>query len=382
MKISTKKIMLALRLYGIADQNDSVKLIRKLQTTDEKEFLRATFMFSNESYALLYGSTIIDDALDSYWPNIPEGVEALPSPHDHDQTITPFNGKYIMLFHKPIVAQRLDVYLANEFDSSVSRSLWQKYIMAGFVSINSQKCTSIKKMVSPVDSVSVQIPEPKHNSQDLPIIYEDEDLIVIDKPAGMLTHAKGGLATEPTVADFFKAHTSFGVETNRAGVVHRLDRDTSGVLIGARTDGAARHLQAQFAKRQAKKTYLAIVSGTPSPSEAVIDLPIGRNPQKPSTFRVDPRGKSAQTTYRVLATKGSHSLVELMPITGRTHQLRVHLAHIGTPILGDRVYGNQGGRLMLHASKIAIRLPSSNVEQSFSSPTPIDFIAEFSETLK
>ena len=220
------------------------------------------------------------------------------------------------------------------------------------------------------------IPETSQEHTDLPIIYEDADVVVIDKPIGMLTHAKGGISQEETIADALRHKMTFGSEGDRPGIVHRLDRDTSGVLIAARNQEAAVFLQKQFANRHAKKTYIAVIEGVPKITEAKIDLPIGRNPAKPSTFRVDPKGKSAQTIYKVLATNGAHSLVELRPHTGRTHQLRVHMAHIGTPIVGDRVYGAPGQRLMLHAYKLTIPLPSGE-EKTFIAKLPGSFLEEF-----
>ena len=146
------------------------------------------------------------------------------------------------------------------------------------------------------------------------------------------------------------------------------------MLIAARNQEAAVFLQKQFANRHAKKTYIAVIEGVPKITEAKIDLPIGRNPAKPSTFRVDPKGKSAQTIYKVLATNGAHSLVELRPHTGRTHQLRVHCAAMGWPIVGDNIYGN-GPRfgeptLHLHARQISIPLSRNKPPVVVTAPVP------------
>jgi 23S rRNA pseudouridine1911/1915/1917 synthase len=186
---------------------------------------------------------------------------------------------------------------------------------------------------------------------------------------------------EFTVADFFRRYTSFGRDTNRPGIVHRLDRDTSGVIIGARNEETALLLKKQFADRTTKKEYVAVVTGTPKQHEAIIDLPIGRNPSAPSTFRIDPSGKSAQTKYMVDESGNDLSLVTLLPRTGRTHQLRVHMQYIGTPILGDRVYGTKkkADRLYLHAHSLEITLPDG-VRTTFTAPTPDSFVTLCKET--
>jgi 23S rRNA pseudouridine1911/1915/1917 synthase len=201
---------------------------------------------------------------------------------------------------------------------------------------------------------------------------------VVNKPVGVLTHSKGVENEEFTVADFFRRYTSVGIATNRPGIIHRLDRDTSGVLTGARTEKAASLMARQFADRKTKKTYIAVVSGRPKQDEAVIDLPIGRNPSAPSTFRVDPKGRSAVTRYKVLATNGTESLIELKPVSGRTHQLRVHLAHLGTPIVGDRVYGRTADRLYLHAYRLEITIPEGD-RRVFEAPLPAEFTDKFGD---
>lgn len=197
----------------------------------------------------------------------------------------------------------------------------------------------------------------------LKVVYEDDDVIVIDKPPGLLTHSKGALNTEATVASSIKPKIKDkALQGNRAGIVHRLDRGTSGVMVAAKKGAAQAFLQAQFSKRRVKKTYLAIVEGRVSPYEAIIDAPIARNPKKPQSFTVLASGKPARTRYKVLREfkrdKKTYSEVELMPETGRTHQLRIHLAYIGHPIVGDNLYGSKGDDLMLHATELELTLPS------------------------
>lgn len=267
---------------------------------------------------------------------------------------------------------RLDAYLA-EYWPEYSRSVWQKYIAAGYVMVNEQVETTAKRTLDEDDHVTTNIPDkPTHTDQTLPVIYQDANVIVINKPVGVLTHSKGALNDEFTVADFFKRFSTYHADTNRPGIIHRLDRDTSGVLIGALNDSTASLLQRQFSDRKVHKTYMAVVEGRPKEHEAIIDLPIGRNPKSPSTFRVDPGGKSAQTRYKIIASNDTYSLVELRPVTGRTHQLRVHMAYLGTPIHGDRVYGNSADRLYLHAASLEITIPNGD-RRTFSAPVPDEF---------
>jgi 23S rRNA pseudouridine1911/1915/1917 synthase len=274
--------------------------------------------------------------------------------------------------------KRLDSTLAQRFPDT-SRSTWQKIIKTGQVQVNGAVTTTPKFEVSEHDIIDAQPPKAADFSdRTLPILYQDEDVIVINKPVGVLTHSKGALHSEFTVADFFRNYTTFHTHTDRPGIVHRLDRDTSGIMIGARTPEAGEWLQKQFADRKVKKTYLAIVTGRLKEASARIELPIGRHPKSPSTFRVDPNGKSATTGYMTLATNNTESLVKLSPLTGRTHQLRVHMQYLAAPILGDRVYGTPADRLYLHAYKLAIQLPSGQ-QKTFTAPVPPEFTSHFPE---
>ena len=270
---------------------------------------------------------------------------------------------------------RLDQYVA-QYWPEYSRSQWQKYIAAGYVRVNGEVVTSAKVQLGEDDEVSVNLPaSPDYTEDSLPIIYEDENVAVINKPTGVLTHSKGEVNEEFTVAEFIRPNTTDGATTNRPGIVHRLDRDTSGVIIVAKNSETKGMLQKQFQDRRAKKTYIAIVDGTPKHLEANIDLPLERNPKKPSTHRVGASGKSAFTAYRVLASDSRYSVVELKPTTGRTHQLRVHMAHIGTPIVGDPLYGGSKsplGRLCLYAKSLEITIPTGN-RQTFEAELPDDF---------
>jgi 23S rRNA pseudouridine1911/1915/1917 synthase len=270
---------------------------------------------------------------------------------------------------------RLDQYVA-QYWPEYSRSQWQKYIAAGYVTVNGQVVTSPKTALGEDDEVSVKLPAlPDYSEDSLPIIYEDDNVAVINKPTGVLTHSKGEVNEEFTVAEFIRPHTSDGSDTNRPGIVHRLDRDTSGVIIVAKNNETKGMLQKQFQDRRAKKTYIAVVDGTLKHIEANLDLPIERNPKKPSTHRVGPSGKSAQTAYKVIATNGKYSVLELKPTTGRTHQLRVHLEYLGHPIVGDILYGGSKsplGRLCLHAKALEITIPVGD-RKTFEAPLPDDF---------
>lgn len=270
---------------------------------------------------------------------------------------------------------RLDQYVA-QYWPEYSRSVWQKYILAGYVRVNDLIVTSTKHELGEDDEVTIHIPEdPDYSASALPVLYEDEHVLVINKPTGVLTHAKGELTEEFTVADYVRARMTEKDLTNRPGIVHRLDRDTSGVIICAKDSETKAKLQKQFQDRKAHKTYLAIVRGTPKKPAATLDLPIERNPKKPSTHRVGVNGRAAITRYEVVATNGTLSVIRLHPETGRTHQLRVHMAYIGTPIVGDRLYGSEKSpinRLCLHAESLEITIPDSRRE-TFTAEPPADF---------
>lgn len=269
---------------------------------------------------------------------------------------------------------RLDAYMA-QYWPEYSRSVWQKYIEMGVVEVNGEVTTSTKKELGEDDEVTVgTLPVASFDEETLPMVYEDEHVVVINKPVGVLTHAKGALTDEFSVAEFMRPKMKEPDETNRPGIVHRLDRATSGIIICAKDSETKRLLQKQFQDRKAHKTYIAVVKGTPKHAEAKIDLAIGRNPKVPSSFRVDAKGKSAVTLYKTLASNGTYSVLELKPETGRTHQLRVHLAYIGCPIVGDTLYG--GGkspiyRMCLHAKELEITIPQSRRE-TFVAPLPDD----------
>jgi 23S rRNA pseudouridine1911/1915/1917 synthase len=251
-----------------------------------------------------------------------------------------------------IIAKRLERYSR----SSVQKLFKVKKIKVGSQPGEVKPSLKLKKgKVVTIDTSGLEKVPPKLK---MSIIYEDKDCVVIDKPAGILSHAKGSVIEEATVASWLEPKLD-GLSGNRAGIVHRLDRNTSGVMICAKNQQSLVWLQKQFSARKVKKIYRAVIIGRPEHDEAVIDMPIERNPKKPSTFRVGVNGKKAISEYKILKKSEHFSLVELKPQTGRTNQLRVHLKAINHPVLGDSVYGGPpADRLFLHALSLEITLPN------------------------
>lgn len=273
------------------------------------------------------------------------------------------------------VTERLDMYVTARIPG-ISRAFAAKLIERGDVLINGETVTKAGLRLKPQDKVRInfttgQSPIPP---LELPVLYEDDDCIVICKPEGVLTHSKGAFNAEATVASWLKPKVN-GLDGDRAGIVHRLDRATSGVMICAKNPKALQWLQRQFAQRRTKKTYHALIVGNLIPPEAIIDMPIERNPKKPQTFRVGAQGKPAITAYRQLESGQRYGMVELKPETGRTHQLRVHLRKVGHPIVGDRLYGGEpASRLFLHAYQLELTLPNRQ-RQVYTAETPHEFLA-------
>lgn len=255
---------------------------------------------------------------------------------------------------------RLDISM-TEIYKSYNRSTLQKFIELGFVMVDGELAKKANQKFSRGVKIDLKVPEEQKNADLVPrTIYEDENLLVVDKPAGLLSMAKGEYCPEKTLGDY-------GL------LVHRLDRDTSGVVILAKSPEVQKFLKKQFQDRKTHKTYYAVISGRPKLDAARIDLPIARDLKRPTTFRVDAKGKESETFYKVLRTDGRHSLVELRPTSGRTHQLRVHMKYLGHPIMGDVVYGGEkADRLYLHAGSLEITLPGGK-RTTFEVPMPEDF---------
>ena len=272
-------------------------------------------------------------------------------------------------------AERLDQRVVAMLPQ-LSRAYAAKLIETKRVSVNGQSQVKPGYKLRPDDEVTIEYDEAVEGHVPdiaLEVLYEDDDCVVIYKPVGILTHSKGAYNPEATVATWLRSRLQ-DMEGGRAGIVHRLDRATSGAMICAKSTEALSWLQKQFAQRRTKKTYLAVVKGSMNPEAAIIDMPIERNPKAPATFRVGEQGKPAKTTYRTLVNGKTHSLVELKPETGRTHQLRVHLAHQGHPIVGDTFYGGQpADRLYLHAAELELTLLSGHVRKVFRAAVPPEF---------
>lgn len=389
-KFNSGDILKILRKFNIANEDNVPRNIEELKKVQPDQFSEIfSFKFNNNKFFIINDGTAEDDEqyilelLKKLFGDLEGRLVENPN-DDLFGFVLPFEGKDIYLFQVVPSKIRLDVALAKKYDN-LSRSSIQKMVKNGLAKVNGRIITKVKELVDEsIDLIELAEVQKDAKHIDLEIIYEDENVIVVNKPKGVLTHSKGVLNNEFTVADFFELHgCDFAKDTNRAGIVHRLDRETSGVIIGAKNDTAAKKLQKQFSERTTKKEYIAIVEGVPSPNKAIVDLPIARNNSLPSTFIVNAKGKTAQTKYEVLESKNNRSLVKLNPKTGRTHQLRVHLAYIKHPIVGDRVYNDRysekDSRMFLHAKSLEISIPPNNTNTTsqrmvFESPLPDDFI--------
>ena len=379
VKVSSSDALAILRRFDVAGDEHVPRHIEQLTYLHpEAVSTLVSFRFLKKQFYILFDDTAEDDVvyIERQIHQAKQGTtgQLLRNPNDHIMTYgLPFKGKDVYLFAVVSDKKRLDAELAERYPNT-SRSTWQKYIKAGHVKVGGSVQTSPKYEVTENDTIAIDAPQKVDFSDDtLPIVYIDDNVVVINKPAGVLTHAKGVLNDEFTVAEFFRRYTTYHTDTNRPGIVHRLDRDTSGIMIGARNEATATLLQKQFADRKVKKEYTAVISGHLNEPTALIDLPIGRNPTAPSTFRVDAGGKSAQTVYEVIESNDKVSLMVLRPKTGRTHQLRVHMQYVGAPIVGDRVYGGYSApRLMLHARSLELTIPNGE-RKTFTADTPLEF---------
>lgn len=255
---------------------------------------------------------------------------------------------------------RLDLIMVKKYPE-YNRSTLQKFISSGFVKVDKEVVKKANLKFREDVNIELSVPEAQKNTTLEPeAIYEDKNVLVLDKPAGLLSMAKGGYCPEKTLEDY-------GL------LVHRLDRGTSGVVILAKNPETQKFLRKQFQDRKTHKTYYAVVEGRPKLDEARIDLPIARDLKHPTTFRVDPNGKPSETFYKVIRSNDEYSLLELKPTTGRTHQLRVHLKYLGHPIIGDPVYGSKNAtRLYLHAKELEITLPGGD-RRIFEAKLPQEF---------
>lgn len=258
--------------------------------------------------------------------------------------------------------KRFDMLLL-ELYPSYSRATIQKLIKEGHATINGEVIKKPNYLLDEdFDGEATLNPPKAEQVERPPVIYEDDNVVVFNKPVGMLSIKKGAYLAEPAIEDYGE-------------VVHRLDRDTSGVIIVAKNLKTKSMLQRQFAERKTRKTYYAVVVGHPKQAHALINVPLTRNLKRPTTFLPDPNGREATTEYKVIGQNDRFSLIELKPRTGRTHQLRIHMAHIGTPILGDTVYNPKSpkaDRMYLHAAALEITIPEGK-RMTFTAPVPESF---------
>ncbi|PIG95116.1 RluA family pseudouridine synthase [Gloeocapsopsis sp. IPPAS B-1203] len=282
-------------------------------------------------------------------------------------------------------SDRLDRYLAQELPD-LSRSRIQNLIEQGQVQVNDQVCTSKKVTVKPGDRITIKIPEAQPldlQPENIPldILYEDDSVLIINKPAGLVVHPAPGHAGG-TLVNALLAHCPNlpgigGVQ--RPGIVHRLDKDTTGAIAVAKTDFAQQHLQAQLKAKTAHREYLGVVYGVPKTESGTVDLPIGRHPvdrKKMAVVSTEKGGRSAVTHWQVQERLGNYTLMHFQLETGRTHQIRVHCAAIGHPIVGDPVYSsghsvgvNLPGQA-LHAWKLRLQHPVTGEAIEAIAPLP------------
>jgi 23S rRNA pseudouridine1911/1915/1917 synthase len=276
---------------------------------------------------------------------------------------------------------RLDQALARLFHQ-YSRSRLQDWLRAGHIKVDG-RAAAARMPVTGGEEISLTPPRlpdtgaPRAQRMPLKIVHEDAALIVIDKPAGLVVHPGAG-QPDRTLLNALLAHAPALAGVPRAGIVHRLDKDTSGLLVVAKTVEAQTGLVKQLAERSMRRLYIALVQGDP-PASGTIDAPVGRDAKARTRMAVTHRGKPARTIYQVLERFGRAALVECRLDTGRTHQIRVHFQHIRHPLVGDTVYrrGTRHGisfpRQALHAAELSLRHPASGEPMTWRSPLPRDF---------
>jgi 23S rRNA pseudouridine1911/1915/1917 synthase len=274
---------------------------------------------------------------------------------------------------------RLDRYLCERL-AQLSRSRIQRLIADGLVTVNEQAAKAGLKL-NAGDRLKVILPPAPPSpltpeAMPLSIVYEDDDLLVVDKPAGLTVHPAPGHPSHTLINALLShlPHLARG-DSLRPGIVHRLDRDTSGVMVVAKNSPAQAKLIEQFRARSVAKAYIVLVKGKLTPESGVIEAPIGRDPRHRQRMAVVTKGREARTEYRVMKYIEGYTLLEVKPETGRTHQIRVHLAAIGYPVVGDKVYGVKSpflSRQFIHASRLGFKLPSSGKYKEFNSELPPD----------
>lgn len=294
--------------------------------------------------------------------------------------------KTICFSYNQSVQERLDVVIAANERGEISRSRSQTLIRQGHVRVSGIVIKKTSQMIKPGDYIEVSIPATEQSTlipENIPlsIVFENSNILVVDKPAGMVVHPSPGHNTG-TLVHAVLAHVSDlagigGIE--RPGIVHRLDKDTSGLLVIAKNEASYRFLQNQFKSRSIEKRYIALVDGKPPSPTGRIDAPIGRNTSHRKLMAVvpDQKGREAISEYRTLESFQQHTLLEVHPLSGRTHQIRVHLAFIGCPVAADLVYGRRKptitlSRHFLHAYKLRLIPPGEVCEITFQADLPSD----------
>jgi 23S rRNA pseudouridine1911/1915/1917 synthase len=283
--------------------------------------------------------------------------------------------------------ERLDHFLVERLPE-FSRSRLQGLIKDGFIAVDGKPAKKAGQKLEPGSQVEVHIPPPVPSGLvgediSLDILYEDDDLLVVNKPAGMVVHPAAGHDTGTLV------HAVLGYDPHlegiggeeRPGVVHRLDKETSGLILLAKNERAHSWLQDQFRLRKVQKIYLALVDGAPPTPSGRVEAPIGRDPSHRKKMAIMPAGKGreAVSEYLMLESFQDHTLLEFHPLTGRTHQIRLHCMFLGCPIVGDKIYGHRKqsiaiDRHFLHAAKLKIILPGKTQPQTFEAPLPEELV--------
>jgi 23S rRNA pseudouridine1911/1915/1917 synthase len=285
----------------------------------------------------------------------------------------------------PADADRLDKFLVSQLPQ-FSRSRLQGLIRDGFVQMNAKTVTKTGTVLAPGQTVEIVLPETVPSGlipEEIPltVVFENQDLMVINKPAGMVVHPAAALRQYPPtqVREPGRHAPASRWHGRRPGIVHRLDKDTSGLIMVAKNERSHRWLQDQFRLRRVKKVYLALVDGFAPTPTGRIEAFIGRDPEHRKKMAIvsAQKGREAVTEYRVLETFANHSLIEAHPLTGRTHQIRLHLAFLGCPIVGDSIYGHRKPSLglqrhFLHAARLTIQLPGEAQPRTFEAALPLE----------
>ena len=284
----------------------------------------------------------------------------------------------------PVSGIRLDKYIAEALPR-FSRSYVQKLIEQGYVLVNGRSAKASQRL-NGSNRITINLPPPIEltaESIPLTIVYEDKDIIVVDKPAGLVVHPAPGHPSQ-TLVNAVLSHCpnlAMSGDLIRPGIIHRLDKDTSGLIVIVKNDRARQCLVGQFKSRTVTKSYLVLVDGRLFPEQGIIEAHIGRDPHHRKKMAIVEAGKEASTRYQVKRYLSNYTLLDVTPKTGRTHQIRVHLSAIGYPVVGDLVYGTKSKReaiasgvkrQFIHAYRLGFRLPSTKEYQEFTSPLPPD----------